>query len=322
MDKTIAKIKKIEGITLLEHEPMSRHTTFRIGGSIRAFVYANTFDALKSLTRLLVSHGVEPLFVGNGSNLLVSDDSIDRIAICTMPGNANITPHITEQYGAIEASAGITLSQLAVYAAKRGLTGLEWAAGIPGTLGGAIMMNAGAFDGEMSKIVFQVETLERGSAATYIYDIGGDSEPDDIAEWLEDGNKLMEFSYRNCSLSNVDGLVISGATLMLESGDKDAIASQMRHYSRARKMRQPLEFPSAGCVFKNPERGFASQMIDQAGLKGYSVGGAQVSTAHAGFIVNTGGATCSDVLRVIEHVKSEVLRNSNVELQLEIKYVS
>ncbi|MDR0819142.1 MAG: UDP-N-acetylmuramate dehydrogenase [Oscillospiraceae bacterium] len=303
MDAIVAEIKKLYGATILENEPMNAHTTFKIGGPIRALVYPNTFETLEKLLSLLYRRNITPLILGNGSNILAADEPIERIAVCTRPDGSGYSPYI-ELVGenVITASSGAMLSQLAVFAANNGLTGLEWAAGIPGTLGGAIKMNAGAYGGEMKQVVEIVTVIENGSPREY-------------------KNPEMDFSYRRSRISETDGNLVSLASLRLAPGDPDKIKAKMKRFARQRKEKQPLDLPSAGSAFKRPKDGYAAELIDKAGLKGYTVGGARISDKHAGFIVNLGGAVCRDVLAVMEHVQAEVTRQFGVELEPEVKIV-
>jgi len=301
----IEKIRKIKDITILENEPMALHTTFKIGGPIRALVYPISFDALNELMKLMGKNDIKPLFLGNGSNMLCSDDPIDRIAICTRPNGSGYAPYMElddEEAGIIVASAGASLAQVAMFALSESLTGMEFAAGIPGTIGGAVRMNAGAYGGEMKDIVEFVETI------SYY----GEERLD---------NDECEFSYRHSLFDTLDTTIISKVYVKLQPGNREEIQAKMRQYANRRKAKQPLDLPSAGSTFKRPKDGYAAELIDNAGLKGYSIGAAQVSEKHAGFIVNRGGATCSDVLRLIEYVQSEVLRQFGIELEPEVLIV-
>jgi UDP-N-acetylmuramate dehydrogenase len=301
LDALIDEIRKIRDITLLENEPMSRHTTFKIGGPIRALVYPNSFEALEHLMKLTGSSGITPLLLGNGSNLLCSDEPITRIAICTRPDGSGYSPYMEPLGGgALIASSGALLSQLAMLALSESLSGMEFAAGIPGTLGGAVRMNAGAYGGEMKDIVSSVETITSdGKHKTY-------------------KNSDLQFSYRHSIFSNNDTEIIAKVTVKLQRGDRDVIQAEMRKLSNQRKAKQPLDLPSAGSTFKRPEGYYAAELIDKAGLKGYTVGAVQVSEKHAGFVVNRGGATYRDVMSVIEHVQSEVLKQFGIELEPEV----
>lgn len=279
-------------------EPMAKHTSFRIGGPAKRMAFPKTREQLVVLMGFLQDAGVKPLLIGNGTNLLVADKGLDTVVIDTSAELSHI--ELTDE-GEIAADAGVSLAKLALFAWKNGLTGLEFAHGIPGTLGGGVVMNAGAYGGELKDVVTEVTAL-------YL-----------------DGVKVLtpaelDFSYRHSVFSAGEGIVL-GAKVKLESGDPDAIKAKMDDLMARRKASQPLELPSAGSTFKRPVGGYAAALIDAAGLKGYAVGGAQVSEKHAGFVVNRGGATFDDVLRLMDHIRSEVLRTSGVELEPEVKII-
>lgn len=279
-------------------EPMAKHTSFRIGGPAKRMAFPKTREQLVVLMGFLQDAGVKPLLIGNGTNLLVADKGLDTVVIDTSAELSHI--ELTDE-GEIAADAGVSLSKLALFAWKNGLTGLEFAHGIPGTLGGGVVMNAGAYGGELKDVVTEVTAL------------------------YPDGVKVLtpvelDFSYRHSVFSAGEGIVL-GAKVKLESGDPDAIKAKMDDLMARRKASQPLELPSAGSTFKRPAGGYAAALIDAAGLKGYAVGGAQVSEKHAGFVVNRGGATFDDVLRLMDHIRSEVLRTSGVELEPEVKII-
>lgn len=286
----------LPGLRLLEHEPMRNHCSFRIGGPADVFAAPGTEAELAALRRILWEKGAEPVIVGNGTNLLVRDEGIRGVVI-----------HIGEALGAAEfdgeavrAGAGITLARLAVYAKEQGLAGLEFAHGIPGSLGGAVIMNAGAYGGEMKDVVTSVRCLDEKGGAWETEDAG--------------------FAYRHSRFSN-SGDVVVGAALRLAKGDPAAIGARMKELMEKRSASQPLDRPSAGSAFKRPATGYAAAMIDGAGLKGFRIGGAQVSEKHAGFIVNAGGATCDDVLRLMEHIQHAVLKQYGALLEPEVKVI-
>ena len=279
-------------------EPMAKHTSFRIGGPAKRMAFPKTREQLVVLMGFLQDAGVKPLLIGNGTNLLVADKGLDTVVIDTSAELSHID--LTDE-GEIAADAGVSLAKLALFAWKNGLTGLEFAHGIPGTLGGGVVMNAGAYGGELKDVVTEVTAL------------------------YPDGVKVLtpaelDFSYRHSVFSAGEGIVL-GAKVKLESGAPDAIKAKMDDLMARRKASQPLELPSAGSTFKRPAGGYAAALIDAAGLKGYAVGGAQVSEKHAGFVVNRGGATFDDVLRLMDHIRSEVLRTSGVELEPEVKII-
>ena len=240
--------------------------------------------------------GITPFFLGNGTNLLVSDAGYEGFLIKYIRGPGELREAGRE----LTAGAGLLLSQLANAALDRGLTGLEFAQGIPGSVGGAVTMNAGAYDGEMAQVVSWVKVLD-GAGRTSVISAGD-----------------CDFSYRHSAFSDGRRLILE-AGFSLQSGDREAIRERMAELSRKRREKQPLEYPSAGSTFKRPEGHFAAALIEQCGLKGLTVGGAQVSPKHAGFVVNTGGATCADVLALVARIRERVRQETGVELELEVK---
>ena len=279
-------------------EPMKDHTSFRIGGRVSAMFFPGTADELKALLGLLHARGVTPLIVGNGTNLLVQDGRLERIAVKTHGfGDIELTGERE-----ITAACGVTLARLAVFACEHGLEGLEFAHGIPGTLGGAVIMNAGAYGGEMRDVVVRtVSFLPDGS------------------ETVTSGDQ-HSFSYRHSRFSHTGETVVRSA-LWLQEGDRQEIRLRMDTLAQKRRGSQPLNLPSAGSTFKRPKGGYAAALIEEAGLKGFAVGGAMVSEKHSGFIVNRGGATFSDVLAVMEHVREVVFKRTGVELEPEVKII-
>ena len=295
----IISIAESFGCNYTENESMSEHTTFRIGGPADLFVVPTTVEGLAAVVSACNKEGVYCFILGNGSNVLVSDKGIRGVVVSTAACLNNI-----ELIGAyeIKCGAGVKLSRLSDLACENSLTGAEFAWGIPGTVGGAVYMNAGAYDGEMKDILVSCEYLT----------------PDgELRTMLAD---QMDLSYRH-SVFNENGYVIVSATVRLKAGDKGEIRAKMDDFMCRRKTKQPLEFPSAGSTFKRPVGGFAAQMIDECGLKGCSVGGAQVSEKHAGFVINKGGATCFDVMRLVEHIKKEVFLNKSIKLECEIRVI-
>lgn len=285
-------------LSVMREEPMSRHTSFRIGGNAKRAVEVTSCAELVALLDLAEKENYPYLLVGNGSNLLVSDAGVDALVILT-GGMQKI-----ERLGGeiLYAEAGVSLAQLAVFAMKHSLTGLEFAHGIPGSLGGAVCMNAGAYGGEMCQVLTEVSAWIPGKGV--------------CAMSLDE----LQLSYRHSFFSNHDGVVLS-AKLKLREGEESAIRAEMEELIRRRKEKQPLNYPSAGSTFKRPEGHFAGALIEQCGLKGVSVGGAQVSEKHAGFVINTGNATCADVLGLIEKVRETVLAQKGVLLEPEVKII-
>ena len=295
----IISIAESFGCNYTENESMSEHTTFRIGGPADLFVVPTTVEGLAAVVSACNKEGIYCFILGNGSNVLVSDKGIRGVVVSTAACLNNI-----ELIGAyeIKCGAGVKLSRLSDLACENSLTGAEFAWGIPGTVGGAVYMNAGAYDGEMKDILVSCEYLT----------------PDgELHTMLADE---MDLSYRHSAFSE-NGYVIVSATVRLKAGDKGEIRAKMDDFMHRRKSKQPLEFPSAGSTFKRPVGGFAAALIDECGLKGYSVGGAQVSEKHAGFVINKGGATCFDVMRLVEHIKKEVFLNKSIKLECEIRVI-
>ena len=280
-------------------EPMKNHTSFKIGGPVRAMFFPESAAVLGELSAVLGGYGIFPLIIGNGTNLLADDGALDLIVV-NMLGLNSITRTGDHE---MRADAGVSLSRLAVSACEYGLTGLEFAHGIPGTLGGAVSMNAGAYDTEMADVVCSTTVLsaDRGQVTLTGADLG--------------------FSYRHSRFSE-SGEVILTSDIKLCKGDTISIRAKMDQLGDRRRESQPLEMPSAGSIFKRPGAGYAAELIDLAGLKGYTYGGAQVSEKHSGFIVNRGDASFLDVMAVIDHVRETVLKQHGVELELEVKIVS
>lgn len=291
--------KEMPELELLQNEALSRHCSFRIGGPAAALALPKGQEELEYLCQLLASFAVEPLLIGKGTNLLISDAPLNLFVIKLGEGLSQITRlDDTSLY----AEAGVTLAKLATAAAEWGLTGLEFAHGIPGTLGGAVAMNAGAYGGEMRDVVTAVDFL--------------DSDQERFRLSAEE----LGFSYRHSVFSDTDAVIL-GAQLRLQPGDPAEIRARMRELAEKRRSSQPLELPSAGSTFKRPATGYAAAMIDQCGLKGYRVGDAMVSEKHAGFVVNAGQASFSDVLAVMEYVQEQVRQATGVELEPEVKII-
>lgn len=283
-------------VRLLENEPMSRHTTFRIGGPARYFLELTPETPVGSLLAALRETGEPVTVIGRGSNLLVRDEGAPGVVVCTL-GMSGIRTDGCR----IEAQAGATLAQVAAAALANGLTGAEFAAGIPGSLGGAVFMNAGAYDGQMADIT---------AASAYVLPDGGEG----ALTGAEHG-----FGYRESAYKGRPERLIVSASLELQSGDPAAIRAKMEDFAARRRDKQPLEYPSAGSTFKRPEGYFAGKLIEDCGLKGFAIGGAQVSEKHAGFLINRGGATADEMRRLIETVQSRVLAAFGVELECEVR---
>lgn len=274
---------------------MSRHTTFRCGGPAALFLQPLNKDQLIRCVKLF-KDGNEPFFLlGNGSNLLVSDKGYDGCIIQA----ANLDDISLEHDTQIRVECGALNSAVASFAKDNALTGFEFAAGIPGTIGGAMIMNAGAYGGEMKDITVSVTAIAPSGEEVTVS--GTD----------------CEFAYRTSRLKR-EGFIVTGALLKLEKGNQEDIKARMTELALKRKEKQPLEYPSAGSTFKRPEGYFAGKLIEDAGLRGFSVGGAQVSEKHCGFVVNKGNATSTDVYNLICEVKKRVLDTSGVELEPEV----
>lgn len=286
-------------IEVAADEPMSRHTTFAIGGPADLFVAPKTPEQLTKALRVIRDCGLPLLLLGNGSNMLVADAGYRGAVVCT----TGMDDVCAAEGNRLIAQAGALLSRVSRYAQRTGLTGAEFAGGIPGSLGGAVFMNAGAYDGQMAGIVEQTEYLD-GSGM--VHTLTG-------AEHC--------FAYRGSAFRSHPDWVVLRSVLRLQPGDPAAILDKMNDFAQRRRDKQPLNYPSAGSTFKRPEGCFAGRLIEDAGLKGVSVGAAQVSEKHAGFLINRGGATCEEMLRLIELVQQRVREKFGVELECEVRIV-
>ena len=280
---------------LLAQEPMAKHTSFRIGGPADVLAQPADEAELAALLKRAAEHAVPVTLIGNGSNLLVRDKGIRGLVIKLSNSFSDMKALGNE----LTFGSGISLAMASKKAASLSLSGLEFAVGIPGTIGGAVYMNAGAYDGEMAKVVTSVRVMDREGK---------------ISELKA---SELAFAYRHTALQN-SGLIVTSVTCVLQPDEADAIAAKMADFSQRRISKQPLELPSAGSMFKRPPGYFAGTLIDQTGLKGYTVGGAQVSQKHAGFVVNVGGATAKDVLQLISDVQSKVFAAHGVRLEPEV----
>lgn len=289
--------KAVPGLFILEEEPLARHTSFRIGGPAALFVKPADEKQLAQVLRFAASREISPRILGAGTNVLAPDEGLRELVVCTRDALLGLSD-LGE--GKIEAYAGETLAKTAVFAKNRGLAGLEFAHGIPGTVGGGIYMNAGAYGGEMKQVATETSVLTM-DGETQVF--SGDAQG---------------FSYRTSAFEKSEAIIVK-TVLQLTPGDKAEIAAKMQELIEKRRASQPLELPSAGSTFKRPEGAFAGALIQAADLKGVSVGGAQVSEKHAGFIVNTGGATAKDVRALIALVQKRVFETSGVTLQPEVR---
>lgn len=284
----------------IEHkvnENMSKHTSFKIGGCADIYICPHSKEELKEIILLAKKENIPFYVVGNGSNLLVSDEGVKGAVISTLKLNK-----IKVTDDTIYAEAGASLTAVCLAARDASLTGLEFAYGIPGSIGGALFMNAGAYDGEMSFITTLAESITP------------------LGESVSRNTEELKLGYRH-SIYRENGEIITGVTLKLKKGDKEKISDRMTELMVKRKTSQPLDFPSAGSTFKRPKGGFAAALIDECGLKGRSIGGAEVSTKHAGFVINKEDATAKDVLALIEIIKNEVSEKKNITLEPEVIFV-
>lgn len=283
---------------VLFDEPMSQHTTFRIGGPADVFVMPENYEQIREVLRLCKEEKLPFFVLGNGSNLLVSDSGY-RGVIIQMDRNMEEIRLDGEE---IHACAGALLSSVAVAARKASLTGFEFAGGIPGTIGGAAVMNAGAYGGELKDVLKEVTVMTREG------------------EILTIPTEKMEMGYRT-SIIKTAGYLVLEAVISLKKGDEEAIRATMKDLSERRTEKQPLDYPSAGSTFKRPEGYFAGKLIMDSGLRGYRVGGAQVSEKHCGFVINAGGATAEDVRSLMDHVIRVVREKYGVTLEPEVKFL-
>ena len=297
---TIEQLQKaFPEVEFLTDEPMSKHTTFRIGGPADIYVEPS-YKQMVPLLHFLKNENVPYMVIGNGSNLLVSDDGIEGVVVAVGKAMADIS--IDEDSCQVVAEAGAMLSSVANRCAAAGLTGLEFASGIPGTIGGAVYMNAGAYGGEMKDVLTSVEIL------------------DEAGEVREVSVEALDLSYRHSILMEKGGIVIS-AKLKLAKGNVDEIKATIDDIRQKRNEKQPLNFPSAGSTFKRPEGYFAGKLIDDAGLRGYTVGDAQVSEKHCGFVINRGNATAAQVLKLMSNVDKKVFEEFGVHLVPEVRII-
>ena len=284
-------------IELAMEEPMAKHTSFRIGGPVEAMAFPKSAEQLSKLLKTAALLNITPAILGAGTNILAPDEGIRGLVICLkdcLEGMEQLDDN------RIRVAAGVTMTRAAIFAANLGLGGLEFAHGIPGTVGGGVYMNAGAYGGEICQVCESVDVMDmQGNISTV-------------------GCKCMEFSYRHSILEDTDGIVIS-AVFNLIPKPQEEIREKMAELMTKRKTSQPLDIPSAGSAFKRPVGGYAAALIDQAGLKGFCVGGAGVSTKHAGFVVNNGGATAEDAKEVLRKVSDIVFERSGIRLEPEVR---
>ena len=294
--EALTKYASEENVFLLE--PLSAHTTFRVGGPADCLIEIQGTEQLCKIQSYLTKVGVPFFVLGNGSNLLVSDDGY-RGVILRVGNHMN---KVSVTGNRLTVGAGARLTQVAKLAAKQGLSGLEFAAGIPGTVGGGVVMNAGAYGGEMSQVVSRVTVVNKEG------------------ELLELDNETMEFGYRKSTIKN-QSFIVTEVAFDLQQKAGDEIFAKMEDFNQRRREKQPLEYPSAGSTFKRPEGYFAGELIMKAGLRGFQLGGAQVSEKHCGFVINKGNATAADIMKVICHVQECVYERFQVRLEPEVIFL-
>ena len=298
MYETILAVAEAHGCKVTKQADMSRYTSFRVGGPAELLVEPNSTEALSGLLKACKQEGVKPLVLGKGSNVLVPDSGLKNVVLLLGEAFSKV-----EYCGnnMVRAQAGASLTKLCRFALDYSLTGLEFAYGIPGSVGGAIYMNAGAYGGEMKDVVMVVNHMnadgEKGS-------------------WQ--GKAELGFDYRHSNYMGAD-LIITSVIFYLEKGNPDAIKMKMDQTMARRVAKQPLEYPSAGSTFKRPEGHFAGALIEQCNLKGYTIGGAQVSEKHAGFVINRGNATATDILQLISYIQETVRKETGVNLEPEVQ---
>ena len=299
MYKEIALFAENMGAEVIENAPMSKYTSFKCGGNASLLIIPDSIGGTKMIIDFCREKDVEPLVIGNGSNLLVTDGGINSVVIKI--GSKLSKVELIDDT-TIYCEAGASMKSLCMFALENSLSGLEFAYGIPGTLGGAVYMNAGAYGGEMKDILHACKHIDKDGEF-------GALEKDEL-----------DLSYRHSAYTD-NGYTILSALLKMEKGDKAEIKEAMDLNLRKRKEKQPLEFGSAGSTFKRPEGYFAGALIEQSGLKGYTVGGAQVSEKHAGFVINKNGATATDVITLIRDVQNKVYEKFGVKLETEVKII-
>lgn len=298
LEKAIVEIKeKMPKLDCRENEPMNIHCSFKVGGKVRFFATPRDIFEFSKLAYILHMHNVAPLMLGKGTNMIIPEEGLDICVIST----ERLTKIRLGEGNTIYAEAGVTLASLARFAQQNGLAGLEFASGIPGSVGGALLMNAGAYGGEMKDVTDSV----------VVYYL-----PDQALTEIKGSD--CGFSYRHSNFEGINCTILS-AVFKLTPDDPEAIGARMNEMNEKRRKSQPLDLPSAGSAFKRPEGGYAAALIDEAGLKGFTVGGAAISEKHAGFAVNVGDATYDDVVELLDTVRRKVYENSGITLSPEIR---
>lgn len=298
MERLLEQLREMDIGTVLEKEPMANHTTWKIGGPAEVFVEPKSTEALKCLMEVIKKEGIPWRVIGRGSNLLVGDLGIQGVVI-----------KLGEQFSDLEINGetikvggGYSIIKLATIISKEGLSGLEFAGGIPGSVGGAVFMNAGAHGSDISDILIKAQVLFE----------------DGRIEWIP--NDEMEFDYRTSRLQKEKGVCVE-AIFQMKAGNKEEIVGEMQKNKDYRRKSQPWNYPCAGSVFRNPLPHFAGQLIEKAGLKGYQIGGAQISDMHGNFIVNVNEAKAEDVLALIDHIKKTIYSKYKIEMETEVEIV-
>ena len=301
MEKLIDFLKE-KNILFEENVSGKKLCSFHVGGDVRVVVKPKNADDFESLYAYLNENEIKNHLIGKGSNVVISDDGYDGVFV-SLSELSRVDFDVTDE-SCIVAGAGASMLKLASFAQENGLSGLEFAHGIPGSVGGGVYMNAGAYGGEISQVLKSCLIFEKSAGMLY----------------LIDGSEC-DFSYRHSVFADNKDLIVLFATFELTKGDPDEIKAKMDEYRAKRMASQPLEYPSAGSTFKRPEGHFAGKLIEDAALKGFAIGGAQVSEKHAGFVINRGGATANDIKKLVEHIKNQVNEKFGVMLECEIEFI-
>ena len=304
-------LQKIAPESIKQDEPMKNHTSFKIGGNADFFITANQEETLKTALKIAQENSIPITIIGNGTNLLVKDNGIRGIVIKIAMEEINIEQK--ENTAIITLGAGVKNAMLAQLLLQKEIAGFEFAAGIPGTIGGAVYMNAGAYGGEMKNIVKEVNCLQKECDLT-------DQTESNNSCTKSFNNAECQFDYRH-SIFQQNNFIITNVTLELPYGKKEEIQAKMKENAISRKTKQPLQYPSAGSTFKRGNDFITAKLIDECGLKGYHVGDAEVSTLHAGFVINKGNATAQEVITLLEHVKKTVFEKCGKQIELEVKII-
>lgn len=299
MEAIVQQLRDLQVGRILTNEPLANHTTMKIGGPADLFIEPSSIENSEKVMKVIREHQLAWTVIGRGSNLLVSDKGIAGAVIKLGKGLDQLEIHDTE----VRVGAGFSLVTLAVQISKKGLAGLEFASGIPGSVGGAVYMNAGAHGSDMSEVLEKVHVL---------FDDG-------TLAWLT--KEEMEFSYRTSVLQKKRPGIVLEAIFQLKAGNREEIVAKMQANKNYRKETQPYNLPCAGSIFRNPLPQYAGQLVQEAGLKGYSVGGAQISPMHGNFIVNTGNGKAEDVLALIQHVKGTIYQQYGINIETEVEII-